>query len=167
MTEPASSPSASAILSRIALAGILTGIIDGLFSSVLSVAFYNSTVERLFQGVASVPLGPEALKGGTQTFLIGLLMHFGVAFAWSILFMTVVLRIPAVRKLLDSPLGPLKVAAFYGPLVWMTMSLVVIPLLAHRPPSITARWWTQWFGHIPFVALPIAMSARGLWRKER
>jgi hypothetical protein len=30
--------------SRVARAGILTGVIDGLFSSVLSVAFYHSTV---------------------------------------------------------------------------------------------------------------------------
>ena len=35
------------------------------------------------------------------------------------------------------------------------MSLVVIPLLLHRPPSFTIRWWVQFFGHIPFVALPI------------
>jgi len=41
-------------LSGIAVTGIVTGIIDGLFSSVLSVAFYHSTVARLFQGVASV-----------------------------------------------------------------------------------------------------------------
>ncbi len=45
-------------LSRVARAGVLTGITDGLFSSVLSVAFYHSTVQRLFQGVASTLLGP-------------------------------------------------------------------------------------------------------------
>jgi uncharacterized membrane protein YagU involved in acid resistance len=51
-----------------------------------------------------------------------------------------------------------KAAALYGPLVWMTMSLVVIPLLVHRPPAITTRWWIQLFGHIPFVGLPIASA---------
>jgi hypothetical protein len=41
------------------------------------------------------------------------------------------------------------------------MSLVVIPLLVHRPPTISYRWWVQFFGHIPFVAIPIVASARG------
>jgi hypothetical protein len=43
------------------------------------------------------------------------------------------------------------------------MSLVVIPMLTGRPPTITTRWWVQLVGHIPFVALPIVvMSARGV-----
>ena len=47
---------------RLVRAGLLTAITDGLFSSVLSVAFYNSTVQRLFQGVASTLLGPDATE---------------------------------------------------------------------------------------------------------
>jgi len=39
------------------------------------------------------------------------------------------------------------------------MSLVVIPILAHRPPSITVRWWIQWFGHIFFVGIPIVAAS--------
>jgi hypothetical protein len=40
------------------------------------------------------------------------------------------------------------------------MSLAVIPLLLHRPPAITVRWWIQFVGHAPFVGLPIVASAR-------
>jgi hypothetical protein len=36
---------------------VLTAIVDGTFSSVLSVVFYHSTVARLCQGVASTLLG--------------------------------------------------------------------------------------------------------------
>ncbi|HET6897036.1 MAG TPA: hypothetical protein VFK70_01765 [Vicinamibacteria bacterium] len=149
---------------RLLRAGLLTGIVDGLFSSVLSAFFYGSTVSRLFQGVASVLLGSEALDGGTRTALIGLLMHFGVAFAWSAVFLFLVLRWEWIRGLLASPYGVLKVAALYGPFVWMVMSLVVIPLLTHRPPRITMRWWIQWFGHIPFVGVPIVASSAGASR---
>jgi uncharacterized membrane protein YagU involved in acid resistance len=61
--------------------------------------------------------------------------------------------------------GPLKIAAVYGPFIWLVMSLMVIPLLLHRPPTITDRWWTQLIGHVPFVGLPIAWSfARALRR---
>jgi hypothetical protein len=58
-------------------AGLVTAIVDGLFSSVLSVAFYGSTVTRLFQGVAATLLGSQALEGGTPAALIGVLMHLG------------------------------------------------------------------------------------------
>ncbi|HEY5546895.1 MAG TPA: hypothetical protein VIK50_12660 [Gemmatimonadaceae bacterium] len=39
-------------------------------------------------------------------------------------------------------------------------SLVVIPLGTKQPPSITYRWWIQFFGHIPFVASPIVWSLK-------
>ncbi|HKH43860.1 MAG TPA: hypothetical protein VKM72_04275 [Thermoanaerobaculia bacterium] len=147
-------------LSRLVRAGLLTGIADGLFSSVLSVFFYGSTVTRLFQGVASVLLGKEALEGGTTTALIGFLMHFGVAFGWSAVFLLLVTRSAWLRRMLESRFGALKVASLYGPFVWLVMSLVVIPLLLHRPPTINARWLVQLIGHIPFVGLPIAASFR-------
>ena len=53
------------------------------------------------------------------------------------------------------------VAAVYGPLIWLVMSLVVIPAFSHRPPTINFRWWMQFVGHFPFVGLPIvAMIGR-------
>jgi hypothetical protein len=104
-------------------------------------------------------LGPEAFNGGIRTVALGVLMHFGVAFAWSAVFLFLVLRLPWVPALLASPYGVVKVAALYGPLIWMVMSLAVIPILAHRPPAITYRWWIQWFGHIPFVGIPIVASS--------
>ena len=136
-------------------AGLATGITDGLFASVLSVVFYGSTETRLWQGVASTILGKDAFAGGTRTALIGLLMHFGVAFGWSAVFMVLVTVSPWVRRVLGSPGGVLKIASVYGPAIWLVMSLVVIPLLLHRPPAITSRWWIQEIGHIPFVALPM------------
>lgn len=145
-------------LARLVRAGLLTGVTDGLFAIVLSVAFYGSTVTRLFQGVASTLLGREAYDGGTPTALIGVLMHFGVAFGWSAVFLLLVLRSPRIRRVLTSRYGAVKIALVYGPFIWLVMSLVVIPLLLHRPPTINARWWIQLIGHIPFVGLPIAAA---------
>lgn len=146
--------------SALLLAGLLTGVVDGLFSSLLNVFAYHSTVARLFQGVASVLLGRGALEGGTRTVAIGVLMHFAVAFTWSAVFLFLALRWSPVRRLLASSHGTLKVAALYGPLIWMVMSLAVIPILLHRPPAIAVRWWIQLFGHFPFVGLPIVASSR-------
>lgn len=154
-------------LSRWIGAGLLTGVVDGLFASVQSVFFNDSTVTRLFQGVASTLLGREAYEGGASTALIGVLMHFGVAFGWSAVFLLLVERSAWLRRVLQSPYGVVKVAAVYGPLIWMVMSLVVIPLLVQRPPSVSPRWWIQLVGHFPFVGLPIvAMIGRGLGFSE-
>jgi hypothetical protein len=142
------------VLSRILLAGLVTGVTDGLFASIQSF-FNNSTPERVFQGVASTLLGPSAIDGGIRTAAIGVLMHFGVALGWSTVFLLLYERLPRLRSLVQSPLGPLKVATVYGPFIWLVMSLVVIPLLVHHPTVIRPRWWVQLIGHIPFVGLPI------------
>lgn len=147
-----------ATVSRIARAGLLTALVDGLFSSVLSAGFYGSTVTRLFQGVAATLLGRGAFDGGARTALIGVLMHVGVAFGWSAVFMLLVTRSAWIRRVLASPFGVVKVASVYGPCVWLVMSLVVIPVLVHRPPAITYRWWIQLVGHFPFVGIPIVWA---------
>jgi hypothetical protein len=153
------------LMLRLVRTGLLTGVIDGLFSSVLTVAAYGSTVSRLFQGVASVLVGPEALTGGTPAAALGLLMHFGVAFFWSAVFLFIVLRWRGVRGLLAAPYGVIQVGALYGPVIWLVMSLLVIPALVHRPPAMGARWWVQLIGHIPFVGWPIvALGSGGLSR---
>jgi hypothetical protein len=148
----------SRLLSSWIRAGASTAVIDGLFSSVLVAVFYGSTVTRLWQGVASVLVGPRAIDGGAPMTLLGLLMHITVAFFWSGVFGLLVAQVPAVRRLLMSPLGVITIAAVYGPIIWMVMSFALTPALTHRPPAVNFRWWVQFFGHIPFVAVPITWS---------
>jgi hypothetical protein len=149
------------LIARLLRAGLLTAVSDGLFSSVLAAFFYGSTVTRLWQGVASVLLGAAAFEGGSQTAAIGVLMHVGVAFGWSAVFLLLVLSSSWLRDILAEPYGVVAVAAVYGPLIWLVMSLAVIPLLTHRPPAINVRWWVQLVGHVPFVALPIVAMIGG------
>ena len=146
-------------LSRLFRAGLMTAIIDGLFSSVLSVAAYDSTVSRLFQGVASTLVGSWAFTGGARTTALGVLIHCGVAFGWSAIFVFGFMRLAWIRSVLASRYGTLKIASVYGPAIWLVMSLLIIPLLLRRPPAISIRWWVQLIGHFPFVGLPIVVSA--------
>jgi hypothetical protein len=145
-------------MSRLVRAGLLTGVTDGLFATVQSLLIPGSTVMKLWQGVASTVLGKPAYDGGIPTALLGVLMHFCVAFGWSAVFLFVVMRSSWVRRTVSSPSGVVGIAALYGPFIWLVMSLVVIPVLLHRPPRITSRWWIQLIGHIPFVGLPIVAS---------
>jgi hypothetical protein len=142
-------------LSRLIRAWLLTSVVDAIFSSVLVGVFYGSTVARLWQGVAATVLGPSSFEGGARTVAIGLLMHAGVAFAWSAVFLALFERFAGIRRVVRSPGGVLKVAAVYGPCIWLVMSFLVIPTLVHRPPTLNYRWFIQLIGHIPFVAVPI------------
>jgi hypothetical protein len=148
------------MVARLVRAGLVTAVVDGLFSSVLVAVFYGSTVTRLFQGVAATLLGPAAFDGGMRTALVGVLMHVGVAFGWSAVFLFGVMRAPWIRRVLASRYGVIRIAAIYGPFIWLVMSLAVIPVLLHRPPAITFRWWVQLVGHFPFVGVPIVAMAR-------
>ena len=142
-------------------------VVDFIFASCLSVFAYGSTFSRLWQGVASTVLGPSAMQGGTRTVLVGLLLHIFVAFTWSAVFMTLATYSTRLRQIIATPAGMLSVAAVYGPGIWCVMSLVVIPTLTGRPPTITTRWWIQLVAHIPFVALPIVtVVGRGLNARE-
>ena len=141
-------------------AGLLTAAVDCAFATVLTVFFFDGTFVRLWQGVASVPLGREALDGGLRAMWIGLGLHLGVAFWWSAVFLYGAMRLPAVRRVLLSPFGIWKVAAVYGPFVWLAMTLVVIPIFTKRMPTFGVRWWVQFVGHVPFVALPMTWTAR-------
>lgn len=147
-------------VARILRAGLVTGVVDGLWACVLAVGFYGSTFTRLWQGVAATLFGKEALSGGTGAVAIGLVMHFGVALAWSALFVLLVARSEFLQRALRTPAGVFAIAAVYGPVIWMVMSLAVIPALVQRPPTITARWWIQLAGHIFFVGLPLVAAAR-------
>jgi hypothetical protein len=149
------------LIARLLRAGVLTAVTDGLFSSVLAAFVYGSTVTRLWQGVASVLLGAAAFEGGSRTNAIGVLMHVGVAFGWSAVFLLLVLSSSWLRGVLAEPYGVIAVAAVYGPVIWLVMSLAVIPMLTHRPPAINIRWWVQLVGHVPFVALPIVALIGG------
>jgi len=45
---------------------------DFTYASVMSTVVYGGTFSHLWQGVASVLLGPSAMQGGARTVLIGL-----------------------------------------------------------------------------------------------
>jgi hypothetical protein len=142
-------------------------VVDGIFATVYPVVAYGQPLGRVWQAVASVLVGPSAMQGGGRTMTIGLVMHAVTALAWTTVFMFLVLPSPRLRRAVSTPGGMVAAAAVYGPLVWMVMSLLVIPQLTGRAPTINGRWWVQLAAHIPFVALPIvATIGRGLRAAE-
>lgn len=142
---------------------------DFFCATMLSVLAYGSTFSRLWQGVASTVLGPAAVTMGARGVAAGLGLHLMVALVWSAAFVIAVHQSRALRAAIASPAGAIAVASIYGPLIWLAMSLVVIPLATGRPPAFGVRWWVQFVAHVPFVTLPLVFTARralGLSRED-
>jgi len=121
---------------------------------------------RVFQGVASVPFGKGMLDGGIPTALLGLLLHFCVAFFWSLVYYMLTRSNSTIRNLVRSPGGAAAFALVYGPCIWLFMSMVLIPAFLHRAPTFTPIWWVQLVGHALFVVGPM-IWAFGDGRGER
>lgn len=148
-------------------AGIGVGFFDGTAACVHAWLAGGTTPDRLFQGVASALLGRAALDGGALTALLGLLMHFGVAFSWAALALLVYRRVAALRAL-----PVLLVGAFFGATVFCAMNFAILPLLSvarHLYLATPVRWpgtmgWVQFGVHLVFVGQPIAAAARRFLR---
>ena len=141
---------------------LVTTVWDGVCATALGVLAYGSTAAGVWQGVASTVLGASALTGGAGATAVGLGLHTMVALTWSAVFVAAARNWPSLRRMIRTPGGALAVAAMYGPVIWLVMSLVVIPIATGRPPRIGARWWVQVGAHIPFVSLPLVFTARRL-----
>jgi hypothetical protein len=139
---------------------LVTAAWDFVCASALSIFAYGSTFTRLWQGVAAAALGPRALEMGMGGIAAGLGVHLLVALVWSAFFVLIVARSATLRRWLERPITALGVAVIYGPIIWLVMSLAVIPLATGRPPTISFRWWVQIFAHVPFVTLPLVFTAR-------
>lgn len=139
---------------------LVTAAWDFVCASALGVLVNGATFSRFWQGVASTVAGAAALEMGARGVAIGLGLHLLVALAWSALFVLAANAWRAMRRMLATPAGAMVVAAIYGPLIWLVMSLAVIPLATGRAPTLSGRWWLQIFLHIPFVSLPLVFTAR-------
>jgi len=139
---------------------LVTAIWDFLCATALSVIAYHSTFAHLWQGVASTVLGPTAIDGGVRPVIVGVALHLAVAFTWSAVFVAAARLSTGLRRMMATPSGALAIAAVYGPLIWLIMSIIVIPLATGRPPRFGSRWWVQVFAHVPFVTVPLVFTAR-------
>ena len=139
---------------------LVTAAWDFLCATALTVFAYHGTFAHLWQGVASTVLGAKAIDGGTEPVLVGIALHLAVALTWSALFVAAARASTFIRRTIATPSGALAVAIAYGPIIWLVMSLIVIPLATGRPPRFGFRWWVQIFAHIPFVTIPLVFTTR-------
>ena len=110
----------------------------------------------ILQSIASGLLGANAFRGGSQTAILGLVLHFVIAFGAATVFYLVSTRVRGLWR------QPLLAGAAYGLVVYAVMNFVVLPLSAFavRPFQVNAAFFNLIFAHIVCVGWPIALAAR-------
>jgi len=139
---------------------LVTAAWDFVCATALTVFAYNGTFAGLWRGVASTAFGQHMLTAGARGVLAGIGAHLSIAFTWSAIFISALAVSAGLRRVVARPMGAVAVACVYGPIIWLVMSLGLIPFLTGRPPSFSYRWWVQVFAHIPFVTIPLVFTAR-------
>lgn len=134
--------------------GLVVGVLDGLAATTQS-GLRGVRPVRLFQFVASGLLGAASYNGGWASFLLGVLIHFFIAFVAAAVYYRASLSFPVLIR------RAVMCGIVYGVAVYFFMSRVVVPLSATRksPFSLT-QMLIGLMIHILFIGLPIALLAR-------
>jgi len=145
----------SHLIRAIAMGGLAAGVLDAIDAVVAFKAVLGFDPVPIYQFVASGMLGPRAFAGGTATALVGLGIHFLIAFSAAAVF---VLASARWRGLVRHFAGA---GMLYGVGVFVVMSYVVIPLSRiPAAPFSLPLFLNGIIGHALLVGLPIAYAAK-------
>ncbi len=75
----------SRALQAITFGGLIAGTLD-LTSAFIVTALRGGSHVRMLQSIASGLLGADSFTGGAATAALGVLVHFTIAFIWTIFF---------------------------------------------------------------------------------
>jgi uncharacterized membrane protein YagU involved in acid resistance len=129
-------------------------MLDGL-SAIGITLLFGGKVIRTFQGIAGGVLGPRAFQGGVDAVLLGVALHFVIAFGAAAVYYLASRYLPFLidRALLAGVL--------YGIAVHFFMQFVVIPLSAIGPRPLAMRNFVAvLIAHIVVVGPSIALTVR-------
>ncbi len=134
-------------------AWLLVGVCD-LTAACLHAGYFGARPTRVFHAVASGLIGREAaIAGGTKTALLGILLHFFIAFGVAGTYLGVSRFWSFLRE------RPFLAGPLYGVTVYWFMQLVVIPLSAITPrPQDWSNRWVAIGIHIVCVGLTTAWA---------
>src|ERR1700693_4987399 len=106
--------------------------------------------------IAAGLLGRQAFHGGAGTYILGVLLHFFIAFSAAAVYYGVSIRLGFLRE------HPLVCGLFFGGAVQEVMNLVVLPLSAlhARGPYKLHDLILGLVVHMVVIGLPISFSVR-------
>lgn len=134
--------------------GLAVGVLDGI-AALVNAGLRGVTPTRVFQYISSSLLGTEAFNGGTTTVVLGVILHFLVAFGVATGFYVLARIFPAVLRY------AILSGVVYGIAAYFAMAYLIVPLTQVRQGAFSWNGLiTSVIIHILFVGLPVAIIAR-------
>jgi len=131
--------------------GLVVGSLDAI-DAIVIFGLRGATPIRVFQGIAAGFLGRATFQGGLRTALLGLAVHFFIAFSIVIAYYV------ASRSLSILVRRPVICGAVYGVLVYFFMNRVVIPLSAIGTTAFSLPLFINGIAiHILGIGIPAAL----------
>jgi hypothetical protein len=142
--------------------GLAVGILDFLDANIFFGLWYGVKPMNIWRFVASGLIGPErANSGGLKTALLGIFLHFVVAFIIATVYYVASLILPILYR------HPVPCGLIYGVVCYYVMTYVVVPM-SLAPPGRRPTPWPSYLngviGHALLIGLPVALCA---WRSAR
>jgi hypothetical protein len=137
---------------------MLLAVVDLLWAAVLAMVYGDAPMTP-FHGVATVVTNPSWMPALEPTLALGIAAHFGVALAWTSLYLLLQRNVDLIRRISETRRGQFALAAVLGPIIWIVMSRAVIPTMMGRAASaLSVRWAIQLIGHVFFVGVPLVFG---------
>src|SRR5258708_16387631 len=142
--------------------GALVGLLDGVFAiAVYAWVLRVATATQVFQSIAAALLGGAAYRGGMASATLGIGMHFGIAFGWTLAYAILWTVAAPLRELARSTAGVLVAGAVFGCCVWLIMDLAFLPpTRARATPPASPLFFVMLAWHAVGVGWPIALMLR-------
>jgi hypothetical protein len=151
--------------------GLAVGVLDFLDANIFFGLWYGAKPMRIWQGVASGLIGREraVTNGGLKTALLGVFLHFVIAFLIATVFYLGCMVLPGLIR------HPVIWGLLYGVVCFFVMTFIVVPNSRVTPgpapvifslgliviramplPSVL----NGIIGHAVLIGLPVALCAR-------
>ena len=156
MSSAATSFSAQSSGNRTAIfwAGFTCGVMDISAALVVYGSVYGVRPRQLLQGIASGLLGRQAYRGGIATALLGLALHFLIAFSAAAVYFFLSRKFPFLIQ------QAVVAGVLYGVVVYFFMQQVVALSATVKNPFSIKLMLIGIVIHIFCVGLPIALLVR-------
>ena len=152
------------LFDTIVYGGLAIGILDFLDATIFFMVYSGAAFQRIWQSVAAGLLGRDtAVAGGWNTALLGIFLHFVIAFLVATFYYL------GARNISFLVRRPVISGLIFGVIANFVMQYVVIPLSAAGggapAPFRLPVFLNSVIGHALFVGLPVALIAAWSARK--
>lgn len=141
--------------STVILGGFVAGNLDALDGVVAFGLVNGQNPIKVLQYIASGAIGASSFDGGLATALLGMVLHFFIAFVVAAIYYFASLRIPVLYQ------QAITLGLLFGAAVFLVMNYVVLPF--SNVPEGKFSWIlfiNGIVGHALFVGLPISLFAK-------